>query len=133
MTRLGPCATALLILAGTALAEPKGYDLPALMAVCAEGKCENATQSVVNRLEAQALSEEEMNEQLSYVALALFEVAKADDDPETRARVAAAMEELAEHSTDPVQQAAMQDVSQAIADGDADIWDVDDPFSASPT
>ncbi len=133
MRRIVNGLTSALVLVLCAAPARADVDLPMLVAVCKMGQCQNALQSTMRRLQREGLEPDAWNTEIGYIALALFESARDSGDTQTRSRVANALVDLAGYSTEADQQGALLSVAEAIADGDAALWDVDDPFSASPS
>jgi len=116
--------------APAALAE---VNLPVLVSICKSGKCQSALKSTIRQLEKQDLTEDDWNAQIGYVALALFESARTSEVPKTRLRVSDALVDLAGFSTEEGQKEAFMFVARAIAEGDGSLWELEDPFAASPS
>ncbi len=108
------------------------FDAPLLLSKCGRGECQNAIISAVNQIRQQNLPEAEFNSQLGVLAAVLFEAAKGADE-ETVRRISLAIAILAEYSTDRDQQDAFLWVAEMIANGDAGLFDLDDPFAVSPS
>ena len=108
------------------------FDAPLLLSRCGRGECQNAIVSSVNQIRRQNLPEAEFNSQLGVLAAVLFEAARGADDAAAR-RISLAIAILAEYSTDQDQQDAFLWVAEMIANGDAELFDLDDPFAVSPS
>ncbi|MGR3343180.1 MAG: hypothetical protein ACU0DI_08160 [Paracoccaceae bacterium] len=115
-----------------AVAQAALFDAPLLLSRCGRGDCQNAIISAVGQIQQQNLPEAEFNSQLGVLAAVLFEAARGADD-ETVRRISLAIAILAEYSTDRGQRDAFLWVAEMIADGDAELFDLDDPFAVSPS
>lgn len=108
------------------------FDAPQVLSKCGRGECQNAIISAVRQIQRQNLPAADFNSQLGILAAVLFEAARGADDDTVR-RISLAITILAEFSTDQDQQDAFLWVAEMIANGDADLFDLDDPFAVSPS
>jgi hypothetical protein len=115
-----------------AIAQAAMFDAPLLLAACGRGDCQNAIITAVSQIQARYLPEAAFNSQLGILAAVLFEAARGVD-AETARRIASAIMILAEYSTYPEQREAFLWVANMIVTGDAELFDLDDPFAVSPS
>ncbi len=115
-----------------AIGQVTQFDGFKLKVMCGQGKCANAIRATVNQVRKQKLSEDDFNSQLGIIAIALFEEVRSADQ-QVAFQIAEAMQILASFSGDTEQQSSLIWVSQEIINGNTDLFDLDDPFSASPS
>ena len=115
-----------------AVAQAALFDAPLLLSRCDRGDCQNAIISAVSQIQRQNLPEAEFNSQLGILAAVLFEAAKGVDD-ETLRQISLAIAILADYSTEQDQRDAFLRVAEMIANGDVELFDLDDPFAVSPS
>ena len=115
-----------------AVAQTALFDAPLLLSACGRGDCQNAIITAVSQIQARALPEAEFNSQLGILAAVLFEAARGVD-AETARRISSAIMILAEYTNDPEQREAFLWVANMIVTGEAELFDLDDPFAVSPS
>lgn len=133
------------LVTGPAWAGQRKLGLKGLMTQCAKGNCERA---VGKRLEANDLDQagpEDQAEFIGILALAIFEVArhaeeKFGDRPKRekkkrkrQEKVADALRGLADIAINEDQAQRLDDVADMIENGDAELFDLEDPFLVSPS
>lgn len=100
---------------------------------CLEQSCQVAVTFAVLDLKKQDLADEDFNSELGFMAVELYELAKETEDSKLRQQIAVAMRRLAEFSTDDLQKETLLWVANGIRTGDESLFDLDDPFAASPS
>ena len=123
-------------LAASILAEPVYGDaekLARLVKICAAGQCQNAVAGEIARLENADLSDADLAEELGLTAMALYQAARTSGNGETRRRVTDALVALVAACADAEQQQAFLRVADGIATVDTELYELDDPFSVSPS
>ncbi|MCR8723856.1 hypothetical protein [Frigidibacter sp. ROC022] len=127
---LSAIAAATLALPGPALAQA-GFDLAELTAGCTAGHCSRTVAAILARLRRLGLTQAQINSVLGQMAGALVQLARTD--PAIADDVGASLELVAEESTDSVQRAAIRQVAQIVAAGDAETIDLGTAVAGSAT
>ena len=107
--------------------------LVALVAACGAGQCQNSLNSILQDLTRKGLEPEAHNEEISFLALALYSSARATDGTLSKLRVSEAMRMLSEYASDEELREKLLEVSDAISEGRSGIWELENPFVASPS
>ncbi len=110
-----------------------GFHMENLYRACLRGRCLQASREVVQGLQMDYSSQEQLNAQFGYVALAVFQSARNSDRRRTQAQVAAVLSGLSRLSTQDTQSNIFREVAQALIRGKTDVFDQENPFHASPT
>lgn len=108
------------------------FDSDRLQQRCAQADCVQALRDSVGQLQAQGLDDAEFNSQIGSMAAALFAAAKDASDP-ALAEIAQALLILAQFSSDVNQQESLVWVAGQLANGGADLFNLEDPFAVSPS
>ena len=119
-------------LGGQAIAQVALFDEPALLAACQLDACVPEVEATLGRLGDRNLPEPEFNSQIGFLAAILLqsaETAQADRLPQ----IGAALDVLGRSSTDARQSAAIGQVAQAVARGEAASVAASAPYAASPS
>lgn len=104
-----------------------------LVASCGSGQCQNAVRALINDLNRQELEGEVRDSQIGIIALAIFSATRDARTPEGEGRVADALMMLSENTASEGLRNTLRDVAAAIDAGDSALWELEDPFAASPS
>lgn len=107
------------------------FSVAEITAACASGNCATTVAAVIARLRLLGLTPAQMNSALGQMAAVLVEFAR--NNPGTAVDVGASLDLVAAASTDSNQKAAIQQVAQIVASGNADTVVLDDAVAGSPT
>jgi hypothetical protein len=108
-------------------------DLARLVQLCGRGQCENAMNGELRRIARTQARAELREEEFGLIALALYTVARHREARPVRRRVAIALSRLAAATLNPDQARLFRSVSEAIRSGDVELFDLENPFSVSPS
>jgi len=118
-------------IATSARAQATLFDSQFLRTSCLQNTCEAALRGEVGRLVASRLESAELNSQLGAMAAILVDLARGAS-AEKSVQIARALLFLAQYSNDEIQRNSLLQLAQAIADGTADLFDLQQPFAVSP-
>lgn len=108
------------------------FDEAALTAACGAGQCTDEVRAIVEELRAGDLPEAEFNSQIGFMAALLLQDAKTAG-PDALPGLSAALDVLARSTDDARQSAAIGQVAQAVAAGQAGAVQASAPYAASPS
>jgi len=117
-----------------ALPQPSAaVDLERLVQRCGRGQCQQTVNQEFRDITRNIRREDQRDEEIALIGLALYTVARKRNSRVVRARVATALVRLAAASPNPDQARLFRTISRAIRRGDTDLFNVVNPFAASPS
>lgn len=129
----GWLAPAMLIaLAGQVGAQTALFDESALTSACDQQRCVAEVEAVIQSLRDRTLPEPDFNGQIGFLAAILLQRAETAD-PALLPKLGAALGMLGESSSDARQGAAIAEVAEAVAGGQAGNLAASTPYAASPS
>jgi hypothetical protein len=108
------------------------FDEAALTAACDAGQCAAEVWAIVEELRAADLPESEFNSQIGFMAALLLQDSKTAA-PDALSGLSAALDVLARSTGDARQAAAIAQVAEAVATGQASAVQASAPYAASPS
>lgn len=119
------------LMGNAAQAQATLFDSAAMRLACLSGQCEIVVGAEIQGLQANNILGSALNSQIGSMAALLFDLAQQANGT-TSLDIARAMAILAEFSNDATQRSSILQLANAIADGSAELFNLDDPFAVSP-
>lgn len=119
------------ILATASMAQATLFDGAGLRLACLQGECLDTTRVQVLRLQRNQPPGAEFNSQIGAMAAVLIDAAQIADEPFVD-QIAQALLYLAGLTSDAAQKNSLLVLANAVLEGSTDLFNLNQPFAASP-